>query len=113
MKMIVEKLTKERLDQMSEDEIENHRYQFLSLAPHSTNWGDTEEKRYIDELELYTNIRFKDKVLARFQRWRTDPDPDVSKLFSKIPDETLYRLNFDSFKEKYGQPKYIPDLDLP
>lgn len=112
MKLKVDKLNKNDLDLLSEQEIENHRYKYLTSITHN-NWHGTEEKQYIEELELYTNIRFKQNVLDRFQRWRTDNDPDVRHLFEKIPDDVLYLLRFQGFKEDWGEPKFILGLELP
>ncbi len=106
-----EKLTIEALDKMTKEEIEKYLVKFITSVGGSKPWHGSEEKRYIDELELYTNIRFKDEVIARFNRWKVDSE--VKHIFKDIPNEVLYKLRFNAFQEEYGPPKYILGLVFP
>lgn len=98
-------LSKDELDNMSKEEIEKFRYEFLSSLE-NRNWHKTEEKRYIEELELYTHLRFKQDVIDRYNRWRK-MDGEEYKFITRWPNDQIYQLTIDSFKQEYGEPKYI------
>lgn len=98
-------LNKEDLDNMSREEIEKYRVDFIKASTIS-NWKDSAEKRYIDELEMYQHLRFKDDKMKQYSKWSKSKE-DYSSIFSDIPHNSLYKLHIDSFKKEYGSPKYI------
>ena len=95
------------LNQLSYDDLINYRSQVLRSD--TPDW-----RKYIDEFELYMDIRFKQKVLDKYQNWRTNPphDPGMAKAINLIlelkpNDEMLYDF-FISGTKKLLQPyKYI------
>ena len=99
-------LDKESLDNMSKEQIEKFRYDFLSSLGGLRDWHKTEEKRYIEELELYSHLRFKKDVISRYNRWRK-MDGEEYKFVARMPNEKIYQLEIDSFKQEYDKPKYI------
>jgi len=105
-----QRISKEALDLLTQQQIERHRERYITSIIGS-GWKGSEDERYIEELSLYTSIRFKQDDLDRFQRWKTDPE--IQHIFHDIPDEIIYRLKFDAFQKNYGQPIYILDLTLP
>ena len=98
------------LDLLSLKEIEAYRKYILQN-------GIFDWKIYVEELELYTDIRFKDEVITRFDDYRVkanDPnteewDKKAMTLITRLqPDsESLYKF-FTEGKLKLLQPyKYI------
>ena len=103
-------LDKEELDKLSYDEIMAYRTGILTND--IPDWNT-----YIDELELYTDIRFKERVIARYDNWRKKSiDSSTEELdrsamaliLSLQPDsEKLYRF-FTDGKLQFLKPyKYI------
>ncbi len=100
-------LSKEELDEMSLEEIERYRIKFLEKN-NPKDWHSSEEKRYIEELELYTKIRFKEDAIDRIKRVQShDLTMDV---FKKMTPEGMYKWEIDNFKKEYGDTKYIKGI---
>lgn len=119
-------LTKEELDKLSYDDFMEHRT--LSVRKHKL--------RYFDELTLYKDIRFSEKLFANFDRWerlsnldeKVEPnefgvyldevtksghsktDIDSYKLLTTAVNgfgrESWYQRQIDSDKKKLGESEY-------
>lgn len=110
MSKLIKYKNKEELDLLSYDEIMT--YRIYILRNDITDW-----KCYVEELELYVDIRFKETVIDRFDSYREklkNPNIDsydksaMSLILSLQPDtEKLYKF-FTDGKFKSLQPfKYI------
>lgn len=100
-------IPKEELDAMTKQEIESYRINFLAKCGGRFEWKGSDELRYVEELNLYEHLRFKDDVYAKFERWKVSDDKNIASIFNGIDNDVLYNLAIDSFKQKYGKPKYI------
>jgi hypothetical protein len=100
-------LTIQDLDKLDYKGIMDHRYDFLEKLPSKLDFHKSEEKRYLDEVELYTHLRFVEERKAQYNKWRNDEDEDLADFFKGMSDEKLDWIEISSFKEKYGSPKYI------
>ena len=105
--------TKEELDLLSFDIIEQHKDNILSKYPLST-----EDKQYILELDCYIKVRFKDKELERFNRWEKesknpanqDIDIEAKRLVVDIGFDIMYSLGLKNQLAKIREFKYIQNI---
>lgn len=65
MNQKVEELSMEDLDKMSKKKINEHRSKYIQ----SKQRFSKNNNRYLKELEIYLDIRFKEDVLARYDKW--------------------------------------------
>ncbi len=66
-------LTKEELDNLSEKEIKMYRYTFL-INLHRIEMDDkkSESIKYLEELNFYTNVRFKQNYIDFHNKWKNE-----------------------------------------
>jgi hypothetical protein len=119
-------LNKEELDKLSEKEVDNIRGKIIQ----SHDFYDTTAKQvkpeadqYLNELDIYINVRFKDTVMARYERWDKETDEYEGdkndthyksiSLFRNIPNETLYLGTLTTELEKIDEFKYILGIEIP
>lgn len=109
------KLTKEELDKMSESDIDEYKIEFIQR-----NNQDSDFDQYLNELELYTEIKFDynrkflQKLLDKHDPTRIPKSNDdrVEDLLVNVISkdggfERLYNLNLEDLRKKIGTPKYI------
>ena len=127
----ISKLTKEELDTMSKDEIESYRIDFLQKYikyDHKIKtWARDENFHYLNELEVYTEVRFKQDKFDQYDEWirkadnnegSTENDKQTYKLLASMLEkengkETMYNVSLSSHLKKVDVPfKYILGIEL-
>lgn len=109
--------TKKQLDKLSYEKVMEVRYNVLRKGM----TFDQQDKRYVTELELYEKIRFKDKELERFKRWKDqvkngdpkDATVKATKMLVDIGFKTLQAINIAHALLELGECKYILGIDVP
>lgn len=109
--------TKEELDKLTYSEFEDCRRDFLYNSPNPLS---TDDRQYINELELYSNVRFKDVFYNRFDRYAKDVEDkkedewttSAKKLLSSIPTDALYSLTLKANLRDVGDLKFIKGIDI-
>lgn len=109
--------TKEELDKLTYSEFEDCRRDFLYNSPNPLS---TDDRQYINELELYSNVRFKDVFYSRFDRYAKDVEDkkedewttSAKKLLSSIPTDALYSLTLKANLRDVGDLKFIKGIDI-
>lgn len=116
MEKTIQPKTKAQLDNMTREGIGKYRTAYLSQH----NAPEKVVRRYMKELELYMEIRFKDEVFARYKRWEKNEkdksiakiDRDALKLVNQMikkfggPKE-YYKLTIENNKKELGEMQYI------
>lgn len=98
-------------------EFEDCRRDFLYNSPNPLS---TDDRQYINELELYSNVRFKDVFYNRFDRYAKDVEDkkedewttSAKKLLSSIPTDALYSLTLKANLRDVGDLKFIKGIDI-
>lgn len=98
--------SKTELDALSKKEIEIYRTSLLK--------SDTdifELKRYMNELQMYLDIRFKEDVLALYKKWKKSKDNDgslkiVKAMLASLGSEGLYKYQIENDKDELGTSVY-------
>jgi hypothetical protein len=115
--------TKEELDLLSEEKIKTYRVNLLQNSPYyeMTNLESTINK-YLLELGLYMDIRFKQTIFDRYGRWaktyKKDPEnnPDLKVIVSIVNKHagknSLYYLHIASEMKKVKEFKYILGVEV-
>jgi len=125
------KLTKEELDNMSKREIESYRIDFLQKYikyDHKIKtWARDENFHYLNELEVYTEVRFKQDKFDQYDEWirkadnnegSTENDKQTYKLLASMLEkengkETMYNVSLSSDVKKVGgEFKFILGIEL-
>ena len=117
------KLAKEELDLMSETEIDDYRYNFITK--NSNIFKDPIINKYLRELELYMEVRFKDEKFKMFDKWckrshenekkgiKDDAlDFNVKMLEKEDGYNLMYYLSLAAHIQKAGELEYIKGIDL-
>jgi hypothetical protein len=112
-------LSKEQLDDMDENDIDQYRSEFIQR-----NNQDEDFDQYLNELELYREIRFNynkkflQKLLDRHVPNRVPESTDdrmedllVSVISKEGGFELLNNGNMDELRKKAGTPKYIIGIE--
>lgn len=106
---------KEELDAiLTFDELMNYRY---SILRSSADFDKMEHQRYIDELRLYEQLRFKQFEFDRYDRYRQDAKKEgigaeAAKIIIKIGDnETIYKFMTESEANLLKPFRYI-EMDI-
>jgi len=104
---------KEQLDLLSEDDIDNMRTDVLTFREFVGDW-----KRYMDELEIYKDVRFKQSVIDMYNDWgekvKEDPNSDfrvVGKVVNRLGAEKFYSVKLKSDLEEMGEFLYIKGIE--
>jgi hypothetical protein len=117
---------KEELDTMSKQEIKDYRYDIIQ---NNAGWSDDKNidirrkaqsdwKQYLEELEVYNQIRFKQDTFDMYDKWIAQADTDDTyKMMSKLVDteegkERMYSMSVSSSLQKIGEFKYILGLEI-
>ena len=118
---------KEQLDEMSKQDIKDYRYDILQ---NNGGWSDDNDidnrrsvqsdwKHYIEELGVYTKIRFKQDEFDTYDRWveLAKNGDKTYQMMSKMVDteegkERMYNFSINSDLEKIGDFKYITGLEI-
>jgi len=103
--------TLEELEQMTEEEIENHRVNILTNS-NDFHKDDCTDKRYVDELEFYTDVRFKGSKIAMQQRWKDDENQNVG-VAKTMSHDMLYKVGLASSMPKDGEFIFITPMPEP
>lgn len=118
---------KEQLDTMSKKEIKDYRYDILQNNGGHSNDEDIDNRRkvqsdwkhYIEELEVYTKIRFKQDEFDVYDRWieLAKSGDKTCQMMSKMVDteegkERMYNFSMISSLEEIGDFKYIIGLEI-
>lgn len=109
--------SKEELDQMSYDEIMEHRKNIIERSKNT--WKGSIEEEYINEVEFYTMLRFKEKEFEMYERWKEYEDENgkrgVDVIFSVGKDnEGVYRFRLSTTLAQIGgELNYIHGLEIP
>lgn len=101
----IEYKSKEILDRMSKKDIDDYRSSILQQQDYTSD-----DMRYINELKLYSNIRFKDDVLARYQRWANSDEESaqfLSGIINRTGHEKFYQLSIEQDMMNLGGMIYI------
>src|SRR5690242_11325996 len=98
MAKITHPKTKAQLDAMTKEGIGKHRMNYLSQH----NGSEKVVGRYMDELQLYMDIRFKEDIFARYKRWEKQ---SVDKTVSK-DDRDSMKLIVKMIKKMGGPKEY-------
>ncbi len=107
--------TKEELDELSHQQIEDHRREILLGKLTNDSW------QYMMELEYYQKTRFKEKEQETFNRWKSEVENAIaqgkdittdielsSKAFITSKGfDTMYEINLSSYLDKIGEFKFI------
>lgn len=108
--------SKESLDQMTEEQILKYRYWFLGKIEDKIQ----DHKQFLLELDFYILVRFKQTKMEMFERWKqefskyvtvTSTDQQAKALLSKISNESLYKLSYDSDLKEIGTFKFIKNIN--
>jgi predicted RNA methylase len=109
--------SKEQLDTMSKKEIKDYRYDIIKNGGGKKVQSDL--KHYIEELEVYTKIRFKKDEFDMYNRWveLAKSGDETYKMMSKMVEteegkERMYNFSMSSSLEKIGDFKYITGLEI-
>ncbi len=112
--------TKEQLDIMSEEEVQEFRRDFLRNGNYSNS---PDQIKYVNEIEFYQSIRFKESYYDMHKRWRSKfrKDPELNKDLSLIVNITrkkggtdmLYFLHIKTQLDKIIEFKYIKGIKIP
>jgi len=118
---------KEQLDRMSKQEVKDYRYDIIQ---NNGGWSDDKDidnrrkaqsdwKHYIQELEIYTKIRFKQDEFDTYDRWveLAKNGDKTYQMMSKMVDtedgkQRMYNFSISSDLEKIGDFKYITGLEI-
>jgi len=98
---------KEELDSMSKEEIEDFRYKFLSKSPFNNDRSDI---KYLLELDVYRDIRFKEDAITMYKNWSISDNPSESFLkgvINRMGLEKFYKIHLEEDIEKVGEFQYI------
>ncbi len=108
--------TKTELDELSYDQIQDHRVAYCR----QTTVIENDARRYFKELDLYIDTRFKDNVLAQYERWSksakeenpVDPLYKESSAFlmeiiDRIGREEFYTMSIENTKKELGEMIYV------
>lgn len=102
----VKRYCKAELNQLTKQEIDKHRIKFLSQS----HLND-DDLQYNKELELYIDIRFKDLVLARYERWSHQHDDEIAVfitgIINRMGRDEFYNQNIQQAKKEIGKFVYI------
>ena len=102
--------TKAQLDAMSSKEIEKYRYRLLSDPSFARG---NPVFQYYKELEFYQNVRFKDEVYARYDRWeqeskgKKDLDSKAKALIISFGKDNCYYMGLASEVKEIAKFQYI------
>ena len=102
---------KEELDLSTYDEIEKYRRFFLRNI-RQEDW-EINGKRYMEELDLYYQLRFKEKEISMYDEWRIKGELDtvsgaIKAIINRQPDNEIIYKFFTEWKIRLLQPmKYI------
>lgn len=111
------KKTKDELDILSKDEFKDYRYKYIE----SMSYPDkSDEVIYLDELEVYELIRFKDDFFAMYERWKEEcikwekDGKDLNdltyrgkKLAIKVDTEYMYNFTLQTDLKKVTPLQFI------
>jgi hypothetical protein len=111
-------LGKEELDKLNNSEVMKCREDVLTYSKYPMT---SDEKQYIEEIELYYDIRFKDEFYARFDRYRNDVknnkgdknDIETKKLLTSVPTDAMYKIHIEGDLKKIGEFKFIKGIEIP
>ena len=118
---------KEQLDIMSKKEIRDYRYDILQNNGGWSNDKDIDNRRkvqsdwkhYIEELEVYTKVRFKQDEFDIYDKWvkLAKTGDKTYQMMSKMVDtqegkERMYNFSMSSSLEEIGDFKYITGLEI-
>ena len=115
------KLSKEELDLMSETEIDDYRYNFITKS----DFKDPTVKKYLLELEVYKEVRFKDEKFKMFDKWCKKAHENqkngvkddalhfnVDMLEREDGYNLMYYLGLSGDIKKAGELEYIKGIDI-
>ena len=118
---------KDQLDSMSKEDVKSYRY---SIIQNNSGWYDGEDasllkqeqadwKHYVNELEIYQLVRFKEDTIKDYNRWvklADDGDKDYTLMGNAVRTdrgkELMYRMSLNSDLNKVGEFKYILGMDI-
>ena len=95
--------TIDKLDKLSRKQLITYRRSLLGRDDYNTNGS----KEYLEELELYDMLRFKDEYFAMYDRWALNANFDhLAKFMKSIVDEpegkeSLYQLSLNDLRNKH------------
>ena len=110
------KKTKNDLDLLSYEEFRQYEEDFIKSVMMGKRKIDPEDKRYLDEMHYYSELRFKEKFFEMIGRWRKslddenfDPnDKDMIRfLLEDKTDEEYYQTSLYVLKTNLGELIYI------
>ncbi len=106
--------TKNELDKLTKTQINDHRVRVLSQSKVSKD-----DTRYFKEIDLYLRVRFKEDVLAQYEKWfeqKNDKTIDgidreamkfISDIIEKMGREEFYQFSIGQDREKLGEMQFI------
>jgi len=94
------------LDQMSEDQIKLHRVDILENS-HNYHNEECTDKRYLDELSFYKDVRFKESKIQVQREWK---EKGYHKLMSH---SMLYQTGLLSDFPDDGEFMFITPMPMP
>lgn len=94
------------LDALSKEEIKAYRKSLLE-----SDVPMIELKRYINELQLYMDLRFKEDVLALYKKWKKSKSDDgaikiMKAMLASLDYEGLYKYQTENTKDELGTSQY-------
>ena len=110
------KKTKNELNLLSYDEFRQYEQDFIVDCMKGKQKIDTDDKRYLDELHYYSELRFKEQFFQMIGRWRKSlddenadqNDKDVIKfLLEDKTDEEYYQTSLFILKTNLGELIYL------
>jgi len=104
--------TLEELILMTESEIMNHRGDILTNSDDFHKQEECTDKRYTDELEFYTEVRFKDTRIKMQQEWKENPEYN-SGTIKRMSHEALYKLGLSVSMPEDGKFIFITPMPEP
>lgn len=115
--------SKDELDILSKSDINDFKKHFIENMGYGGKVGDNKESRkYLDELGLYYDVRFKEDKYDRYKRWvntynsdkegNSDLESIVGILSSDGGMDQLYYLSINSQLEKIGTFEYINEINI-
>ena len=102
--------TKIEVDLLSYDEIKQYEQDFIKFSLKDKREISSEDKRYLDELHYYLDVRFKDIFLQRIVRWRKFLDDENYDKNSK--DMIRFLLEDKSDEQFYQQSLFVSKANL-
>ena len=115
------KLDKTQLDELTKNEVDNYREAFITKSDHN----DETVRKYLDELELYIEVRFKEDKYQMFDKWVAKSidneekgikdellDFNVSMLEKEDGYDMMYYLGLIGDIKRAGVLEYIKGIDI-